>query len=301
MQTETTPIINSDKRWLFYALATVVLWGIWGAATEFIDKNGFPESLGYVVWAITTIPCALVALGLIKWQLDCSLKAITYGMLIGLTGAGGQVLLFKALCSGPAYLVFPIISLSPVLTVLLAYFFLRERASLVNQIGIALAIVSIPLVAYQPPGGAAIGAYSWLLMSLVIFAAWGLQGYLMRFANGFMKAESIFFYMMVSALVFVPVELLATDFTKAINWGYSGVGIAIWSQMLNSIGALFIVYAFRYGKAIIVSPLTNAGAPGLTILISLCLAMAMTHVFAVSGIVLAGIVLTLVAAVLLAL
>ena len=34
--------------------------------------------------------------------------------------------------------------------------------------------------------------------------------------------------------------------------------------MLNAIGALTLVFAFRYGKAIIVSPLINAGAPLLT-------------------------------------
>ena len=40
-------------------------------------------------------------------------------------------------------------------------------------------------------------------------------------------------------------------------------------QILNAVGALMIVYAFRYGKAIIVSPLTNAVAPVITIIISL--------------------------------
>ena len=39
--------------------------------------------------------------------------------------------------------------------------------------------------------------------------------------------------------------------------------------MLNAIGALTLVYAFRYGKAIIVSPLINAGAPLVTAVISL--------------------------------
>jgi drug/metabolite transporter (DMT)-like permease len=39
--------------------------------------------------------------------------------------------------------------------------------------------------------------------------------------------------------------------------------------MLNAIGALTLVYAFRYGQAIVVSPLTNAGAPLMTAVISL--------------------------------
>jgi drug/metabolite transporter (DMT)-like permease len=67
------------------------------------------------------------------------------------------------------------------------------------------------------------------------------------------------------------VALLMTDFHKPINWGMKGPLAAAGIQILNAIGALFIVYAFRYGKAIIVSPITNAGAPVTTIIISLIL------------------------------
>jgi drug/metabolite transporter (DMT)-like permease len=67
-------------------------------------------------------------------------------------------------------------------------------------------------------------------------------------------------------------------------------------QVLNSIGALTLVFAFRYGKAIIVSPLVNAGAPLLTAIISLALAGLMPGPFK-----LAGIALALLAALMLAL
>jgi drug/metabolite transporter (DMT)-like permease len=60
-----------------------------------------------------------------------------------------------------------------------------------------------------------------------------------------------------------------TDFTKPVNWGADGPYLAAGIQLLNAIGALTIVYAFRYGQAIIVSPLTNAGAPLMTAVISL--------------------------------
>ena len=66
--------------------------------------------------------------------------------------------------------------------------------------------------------------------------------------------------------------------------------------MLNSIGALALVYAFRYGKAIIVSPLVNAGAPLLTAVLALAMAGMMPGPFK-----LAGIALALAAALLLAL
>ena len=56
------------------------------------------------------------------------------------------------------------------------------------------------------------------------------------------------------------------------------------------------MFAFRYGKAIIVSPLVNAGAPLLTAILSLLLVGVMP-----GPVKLAGIALAIVAAVLLAL
>jgi hypothetical protein len=60
-----------------------------------------------------------------------------------------------------------------------------------------------------------------------------------------------------------------TDFSAPVNWGADGPYLAAVVQLLNSIGALTIVHAFRYGQAIVVSPLTNAGAPLMTAVISL--------------------------------
>ena len=50
------------NNWLGYALFTTIMWGIWGALTEIPEKAGFPATLGYSVWALTMVPCALVAL-----------------------------------------------------------------------------------------------------------------------------------------------------------------------------------------------------------------------------------------------
>jgi len=37
-----------------------------------------------------------------------------------------------------------------------------------------------------------------------------------------MKAESIFFYMMITGLMLIPFALLMTDFEQEINWGFKG-------------------------------------------------------------------------------
>lgn len=275
------------RPWLIYAVVTTVFWGIWGALIELPQKAGFPATLGYVVWALTMIPPAIVALKIINWKLEYDKKSIILGCLIGLTGAGGQLVLFQALRTGPAYLVFPFISLSPVITIILSYIFLRERASKKGWIGIALALVAIIFLSYQPPNDANSSGYLWIFLSLIVFIAWGVQAYIMRFANQTMKAESIFFYMMLTGLILIPFALLMTDYTQEINWGFKGPYLAALIQLLNSIGALTIVYAFRFGKAIIVSPMTNAVAPVITIIISLLIYQVIPHPIIISGMILA--------------
>jgi len=269
--------------WLLYAFITTLFFGLWGALISEPEKAGFPETLIYVVWSLTMIVPAMFALRHVKWKLDTDKKSILYGSIVGFTGAGGQLILFTgAIEHGPAYLIFPIISLSPVVTILLSVIFLREGASKRGWVGIGLALLAIPFLSYQSSSGTS-SDYLWLIYALLVFLAWGIQAYFIRFANKIMKAESIFFYMMVTGLLLSPIALLMTDFSVEINWGFKGPYLAFLIQILNAIGALTIVYAFRYGKAIIVSPLTNAVAPVLTVIISLILYHVFPHYIILIG------------------
>jgi len=275
------------KPWLIYALVTTVFWGVWGAIIEIPEKAGFPATLGYSVWALTMIIPALVALKIINWKLEHDKRSVLLGLAIGFTGAGGQLILFQALRTGPAYLVFPFISLSPVITIVLALIFLKERASSRGWAGIIFALIAIPLLSYQSEGSGAGEGSLWIILSLLVFLAWGVQAYIMRFANQTMKAESIFFYMMITGILLIPFALWMTDFSQNINWGFKGPYLTAIIQILNAIGALTIVYAFRYGKAMIVSPLTNAVAPVITIVLSLLLYQVIPHWIIVTGMLLA--------------
>ena len=64
----------------------------------------------------------------------------------------------------------------------------------------------------------------WFLLALAILAAWGVQAYVIKLANLTMDAASIFFYMMLSGLLLVPVALAMTDFSQPINYGLDGPG-----------------------------------------------------------------------------
>ena len=287
-----------QSNWLTYALITTLLWGVWGAFTGLPAEHGFPDTLIYAVWALTMIPPAVIVLARAGWRIQHDRRSVVLGLTVGLLGAGGQMLLFRAVQTGPAYLIFPIVSLSPALTIALSFGLLGERTGKLGVAGIVLALCSLPLFDLQlgagGPGQPGVGL--WFVLALLVLAAWGLQAYFIKLANAGSSAESIFFYMTVGALLCVPAALAMTDFSQPIHWGWSGPGLAAVTQVLNAVGALTLVYAFRHGKALVVSPLVNAGAPLLTAVLSMALSGT-----APSGSKLAGVALALLAALLLAL
>ena len=78
-----------------------------------------------------------------------------------------------------------------------------------------------------------------------------------------------------------------TDFSQDINWGFKGPYLAAMIQSLNAIGFLCLVYAFRYGKAIIVSPMVNAVAPVITVVLSVIIYQVIPHPIVITGLVFA--------------
>ncbi|MBK6281480.1 MAG: DMT family transporter [Draconibacterium sp.] len=285
----------SKKSWLLYALTTTVFWGVWGAMIELPGHAGFPPTLVYIVWALTMIPCAIAALAIIHWKLEYDYKSIFYGMTIGLTGAGGQIILFQALASGPAYLVFPIISLSPAVTVLLSVAFLKERTTKRHWVGIVFALLAIVMMSFQKPDSNAVSGYAWLILAIGVFLAWGIQAFIMKKANDHMKAENIFFYMAISGIMLIPIAYFMTDFTQEINYGFKGPYLAAIVSVLNSVGALTFGLCHSLWKVIIVAPLTNAVAPIITVVLSLLMYAVIPNPVIIAGIVIALIAVYLMA------
>ncbi len=276
-----------SKSWLLFALVTAVFWGVWGAFIEIPEKAGFPATLGYSIWALTMIPGGIFALIVLRGKLDTSRRAVFLGFSAGLLGCAGQLILFETLKTGPAYLVFPFISMAPVITILLSYLLLKERASSRSWVGIVIAIIAIFLLSYQPAGNSIVSGYLWIVLSLLVALMWGLQAYILKFANNVMKAESLVVYTVITAVTLIPFAIWMTDFSLPINWGFKGPYLAGMIQLLNSIGFICLVYAFRYGKAIIVSPMVNALPPVITVILSLIIYQVVPHPIIITGMVLA--------------
>ncbi|MEJ7683423.1 MAG: EamA family transporter [Segetibacter sp.] len=142
-------------------------------------------------------------------------------------------------------MVFPLLSLTPVVTILLAVVFLKEKTGRLGWIGIVVAIIAILLLSYQPPGDKNVSGYLWMMLAAIPLLAWGAQGFVMRFANETMKAESIFFYMTISSVLLIPLALSMTDFSQPINWGFKGPYLAGMIQVLNAFRCPLLSLCFQ--------------------------------------------------------
>ena len=270
--------------WLLYAIITMATWGVWGA---FSDQTTLPKTMVYVLWALSMIPCAIAALVNIKFKLDIRTKPALLSLAVGLLGAGGQLVLFLALDYAPAYLVMPIISVAPIVTVLLSTTVLKEKVSKLGILGIALAFVALVCFALPDSKDGAVKNQIWILFASIVFISWGIQAFVMKLANNNTPdAESVFVYMAIGAVLLIPVALLmghGQNNVLADGWGEASKVFGV--QILNAIGAFALVYANRYGKAMVIAPLVDACAPVIMCIISLILYSAVPTVPQIIGMV----------------
>ena len=237
------------------------------------------------------LPCALVALIINKGKLTFSWRGIGLGAIVGLLGAGGQLVLFKALTLGPSYIIYPFISMSPVVVITLASIFLKERANKWQMAGIVVALAAILLLSLETGNeGSPVTGWLWIVLAVLVLLAWGIQGFFMKFANESMDAESLFVYMALFAVLLAPVAYFMTP-DAATFFAQEAVMGTFWSsfgiQILNSIGALTLVYAYRYGKAVVVSPMEGL-APMVTVLLSLVILHVIPNPLQIAGLVCAA-------------
>ncbi|MDT5076383.1 MAG: hypothetical protein QOJ80_1020 [Mycobacterium sp.] len=280
-----TSSTTRTRSWIFYAALLILFWGVWGAFSALpVNWYGYPDEMIYCIWALTMIiPAVFVLRG---QRFDRRPQAAIYGLLIGLTGAGGQLLLFQALTMGPAYLIFPIVSISPAITVLMAMVLLRERIRPLAAVGLVAALAAIVLFSITSADSDG-SSGPWLPLAILICIAWGVQAYFMRKAATIgVNDATTFGWMAISALALIPVAIISMGGIPT-GFGWQAPALTAGTQLLNAVGALFLVMALSRGKASIVAPTTNALAPALTIVVSLIAYQTLPSPYGAIGIVLA--------------
>jgi len=135
--------------WLAYSLLTIVCWGAWGAVSK-VASDGVDANTNQVLFTFGLLPLIVVAARSprLRSGIPAQRRAgIGWAFLTGILGGTGNIAFFRALVAGgQASIVVPVTALFPLVTVIMALTFLRERLGRAQMAGLALALVAIYLL-----------------------------------------------------------------------------------------------------------------------------------------------------------
>jgi bacterial/archaeal transporter family protein len=132
-------------RWLRYALLCIFWWGVFGFLAKLGSDRTSPEQM-QILFTIGMLPLVAAAVWSAGMKVETDRLGVTYAILIGILAGLGGVAYFAAMESGKASLVGPATSLFPLLTVVLAMIFLKERMNRIQLAGIVLGLVAIAIL-----------------------------------------------------------------------------------------------------------------------------------------------------------
>lgn len=147
------PVARSSRfpLWLFWALVTIVLWGTWGLVSK-IASEGVDAYVNQLLFTVGIMPLMVFVAWTVHRQgaresREARRQGIFWAFLTGILGGVGNIFFFQALVKGgKASIVAPVTALYPMITVLLALVFLKERLGRLQWIGLLLAFVAIYLL-----------------------------------------------------------------------------------------------------------------------------------------------------------
>jgi transporter family protein len=135
-------------RWLLWSMATIVLWGTWGLVSK-IASGGVGAYVNQLLYTVGLLPLMVF----VGWTVakrsaidprEGRNRGIFWAFLTGILGGIGNIAFFQALVKGgTASVVAPVTALFPVVTVLLALVFLKERLGRTQWVGLAQAFVAL--------------------------------------------------------------------------------------------------------------------------------------------------------------
>ncbi|MGE5725947.1 MAG: EamA family transporter [Acidobacteriota bacterium] len=136
--------------WLLFAGIALVFWGITGV-TQKLATNDISSELSFLWFAYAMI--AISAVLMFTVPMHWHVRGVVFWLAVagGTLNGMGALTSFTALESGgKASVVISLISLYPLVTVVFAVTVLRERLTLVQGCGVALAIAAAILLSLEP-------------------------------------------------------------------------------------------------------------------------------------------------------
>jgi transporter family protein len=241
-------------RWLAFTGLTMLLWGGWGVL-------GKPLSAELPSWQVQVMSTAGLLPVIVALFLSPQLRrgahrkrGCALAFAAGLIGSLGNVAYYQTLVlGGKASAVIPLTALYPLVTIILALIFLRERLNVVQGAGIGLSLAA--LWCFNVGSGAP-WLSPWLAVALVPIALWGGSALLQKLATLHASAELA---TLAFLLGFVPVAVGA-PLVQPMVWRLPGT---TWLLLISlglcfGLGNLTLIFAYGTGgHASIVTPLAS--------------------------------------------
>ncbi|HUF61283.1 MAG TPA: DMT family transporter [Verrucomicrobiales bacterium] len=241
-------------RWLLWTFVALFSWGGWAVLSKVLGpalSPGQSQAFSTIGFLPIVLPLAISGRSVLR-------QASRKGLLLALTGGAvsclGNIPYYAAVGRGEKFAtVVSLAAMAPVVTVLLAIVFLRERLNWLQCAGLILAVTAIWL--FNVSNGAGLLSPA-VLVALPPIVLWGLSGFLQKAATNHVSAEA-------SALVYLGAFLpMGVYYGLSEPWPAS-VTVQTWIVVIAlgfflAFGNFAVLAAFaRGGKAAVISPLVN--------------------------------------------
>ena len=245
-------------RWFLFTVLAVLCWGIWAVILKLIGE-AVTAAQSQALSTLGVMP-VMIALGFSKRltvsvsATDSRMRGAVLGFAAGLLTCAGNIAYYHALNSGAqAATVVPLTALYPLVTVILAVLFLRERLNAVQKAGIVLSFIAIWLFNITSVEGS---VNSWLLFALPPIALWGVSGLLQKLSTNHVSGELSALWFL-AAFIPVAIGILAADPLPATPAPRLWLLVAALGLFFSA-GNFVILLAFAAaGKASIIAPLAG--------------------------------------------
>jgi transporter family protein len=239
--------------WLLWTLLAVLCWGVWAVISKFIGDAMTPGQ-SQAVSTIGILPTLMLFAARQAGRFGQSSKSgIRHAFAAGVLTSLGNVAYYALLNNGKVATLVPLTAVYPIVTVVLAFVFLRERLTALQCFGILLSFAAIYLFNVQGSLRVSLGAF---LLVFAPIALWGIAALLQKMATNHISGEAATAWFLAA---FVPVALGLVWFEPLAR----SPGLRVWflAFVLGftfALGNLALLFAFaREGKAAVITPLAG--------------------------------------------
>ncbi len=264
---------QSNYKWIYFSVIAALFWGVWGVIAKLIaaDINPYTNHLLFSVGMLFTLPAVIRKCRTVK----PNRTGIIWGVLAGVLAVTGNIAVYKSFSMGGlAAIVIPVTNLYPMVTILIAILFFKERLNWINLIGILLALPAVIILSGQSllfdnPSEFFhdFSLDAWLIYAIVALFFWGVFSAAQKVTTNYISAEwsyaSFIGTSVVISVIFVVLGM--ADF----NMSGKTFSLGSLSGALNGLGVLASFSAYSAdGKASKVTTIAGALQPVFTILLA---------------------------------